>query len=48
MSLEVLPLVEFYLEKDISDEEAVSLIDLEVPCIDRKVAGWQEISSGGT
>uniref|UniRef100_A0A8C2J719 Intraflagellar transport protein 122 homolog n=1 Tax=Cyprinus carpio TaxID=7962 RepID=A0A8C2J719_CYPCA len=30
-SYEVLPLVEFYLEDDISDEEAVSLIDLEVP-----------------
>uniref|UniRef100_A0A671RXG8 Intraflagellar transport protein 122 homolog n=1 Tax=Sinocyclocheilus anshuiensis TaxID=1608454 RepID=A0A671RXG8_9TELE len=29
-SYEVLPLVEFYLEDDISDEEAVSLIDLEV------------------
>uniref|UniRef100_A0A672SBQ4 Intraflagellar transport protein 122 homolog n=1 Tax=Sinocyclocheilus grahami TaxID=75366 RepID=A0A672SBQ4_SINGR len=32
---EVLPLVEFYLEDDISDEEAVSLIDLEVPRVER-------------
>lgn len=46
--LEVLPLVEFYLEEDISDEEAVSLIDLEVPRVDRKAAGWQEMSSEGT
>ncbi|XP_077073746.1 intraflagellar transport protein 122 homolog isoform X2 [Siphateles boraxobius] len=44
-SYEVLPLVEFYLEEDISDEEAVSLIDLEVPRVERS-SGWQEMSSG--
>ncbi|XP_039530512.1 intraflagellar transport protein 122 homolog isoform X2 [Pimephales promelas] len=44
-SYEVLPLVEFYLEEDISDEEAVSLIDLEVPRVERS-GGWQEMSSG--
>lgn len=36
---EVLPLVEFYLEDDISDEEAVSLIDLEVPRVERNSSG---------
>ncbi|KAJ8370877.1 hypothetical protein SKAU_G00109050 [Synaphobranchus kaupii] len=45
-SYEVLPLVEFYLEEGISDEEAVSLIDLEVPPTDRKSARWQEMSTG--
>ncbi|XP_051950041.1 intraflagellar transport protein 122 homolog [Xyrauchen texanus] len=45
-SYEVLPLVEFYLEKDISDEEAVSLIDLEVPRVERRSTHWQEMSSG--
>ncbi|KAF4109566.1 intraflagellar transport protein 122 homolog isoform X2 [Onychostoma macrolepis] len=44
-SYEVLPLVEFYLEEDISDEEAVSLIDLEVPRVERN-SSWQEMSSG--
>ncbi len=43
---EVLPLVEFYLEDDISDEEAVSLIDLEVPRVEINSSG-QEMSSGG-
>uniref|UniRef100_A0A672SCQ1 Intraflagellar transport protein 122 homolog n=1 Tax=Sinocyclocheilus grahami TaxID=75366 RepID=A0A672SCQ1_SINGR len=42
---EVLPLVEFYLEDDISDEEAVSLIDLEVPRVERN-SSWQEMSRG--
>uniref|UniRef100_A0A673IZY9 Intraflagellar transport protein 122 homolog n=1 Tax=Sinocyclocheilus rhinocerous TaxID=307959 RepID=A0A673IZY9_9TELE len=42
-SYEVLPLVEFYLEDDISDEEAVSLIDLEVPRVERN-SSWQEMS----
>uniref|UniRef100_A0A3B3SNU1 Intraflagellar transport protein 122 homolog n=1 Tax=Paramormyrops kingsleyae TaxID=1676925 RepID=A0A3B3SNU1_9TELE len=47
-SYEVLPLVEFYLEEGISDEEAVSLIDLEVPRAEqRSPAQWQEMSSGG-
>lgn len=36
------------MEEDISDEEAVSLIDLEVPRVDRKGAGWQEMTSEGT
>ncbi|XP_030640907.1 intraflagellar transport protein 122 homolog [Chanos chanos] len=45
-SYEVLPLVEFYLEEGISDEEAVSLIDLEVPRVDRKASRWQDMSSG--
>ena len=44
---EVLPLVEFYLEEGITNEEAVALIDLEVPRQDRKAARWQEMSSGG-
>lgn len=44
--LEVLPLVEFYLEEDISDEEAVSLIDLEVPRVERS-GSWQEMGGGG-
>ncbi|XP_048067046.1 intraflagellar transport protein 122 homolog isoform X2 [Megalobrama amblycephala] len=44
-SYEVLPLVEFYLEEDISDEEAVSLIDLEVPRVERN-GSWQEMSGG--
>lgn len=34
MYAEVLPLMQFYLEDGISDEEAVSLIDLEVPKMD--------------
>uniref|UniRef100_A0A8C2J8G4 Intraflagellar transport protein 122 homolog n=1 Tax=Cyprinus carpio TaxID=7962 RepID=A0A8C2J8G4_CYPCA len=42
-SYEVLPLVEFYLEDDISDEEAVSLIDLEVPRVQTN-SSWQEMS----
>uniref|UniRef100_A0A8B9GVR8 Intraflagellar transport protein 122 homolog n=1 Tax=Astyanax mexicanus TaxID=7994 RepID=A0A8B9GVR8_ASTMX len=45
-SYEVLPLVEFYLEEGITDEEAVSLIDLEVLRVDRKTSRWQEMSSG--
>uniref|UniRef100_A0A1A8F5N9 Intraflagellar transport protein 122 homolog n=1 Tax=Nothobranchius korthausae TaxID=1143690 RepID=A0A1A8F5N9_9TELE len=34
-SYEVLPLVQFYLDQGISDEEALSLIDLEVPHLDQ-------------
>lgn len=45
--LEVLPLVEFYLEDGIADEEAVSLIDLEVPRADKKTTRWQEMNRGG-
>ena len=43
-SPEVLHLVEFYLEEGITDEEAVSLIDLEVPRYKRENK-WQEITS---
>ncbi|XP_053480566.1 intraflagellar transport protein 122 homolog isoform X3 [Ictalurus furcatus] len=45
-SYEVLPLVEFYLEDGIADEEAVSLIDLEVPRADKKTTRWQEMNRG--
>ncbi|XP_028309970.1 intraflagellar transport protein 122 homolog [Gouania willdenowi] len=45
-SYEVLPLVQFYLEEDIGDEEALSLIDLEVPDVNRKEARWQTVDSG--
>lgn len=44
---EVLPLVQFYLEEGISDEEAVSLIDLEVPHTDRGDARWHDMDNGG-
>ncbi|XP_070319507.1 intraflagellar transport protein 122 homolog isoform X5 [Odocoileus virginianus] len=43
-SYEVLHLVEFYLEEGITDEEAVSLIDLEAPRLKRE-SKWQEITS---
>ncbi|XP_068414767.1 intraflagellar transport protein 122 homolog isoform X2 [Eschrichtius robustus] len=43
-SYEVLHLVEFYLEEGITDEEAVSLIDLEAPRHKRENK-WQEIAS---
>uniref|UniRef100_A0A8C3AFV2 Intraflagellar transport protein 122 homolog n=1 Tax=Cyclopterus lumpus TaxID=8103 RepID=A0A8C3AFV2_CYCLU len=46
-SYEVLPLVQFYLEEGISDEEAVALIDLEVPHADQRDARWQETDNGG-
>ena len=42
--LEVLHLVEFYLEEGITDEEAVSLIDLEAPR-HKHENKWQEITS---
>uniref|UniRef100_A0A667Z4S8 Intraflagellar transport protein 122 homolog n=1 Tax=Myripristis murdjan TaxID=586833 RepID=A0A667Z4S8_9TELE len=42
-SYEVLPLVQFYLDGGISDEEAVSLIDLEVPHMGSKAASWQDM-----
>ncbi|XP_040264299.1 LOW QUALITY PROTEIN: intraflagellar transport protein 122 homolog [Bufo bufo] len=44
-SYEVLPLVEFYLEEGISDEEATSLIDLEAPRSQPSKDRWQEMSS---
>lgn len=43
---EVLPLVQFYLEEGIGDEEAVSLIDLEVPPAERSDAPWQHLDNG--
>ncbi|KAJ7316950.1 hypothetical protein JRQ81_003112 [Phrynocephalus forsythii] len=41
-SYDVLHLVEFYLEEGITDEEAVALIDLEAPRLDKKDSKWQE------
>ncbi|KAM4571964.1 intraflagellar transport protein 122 homolog [Fundulus diaphanus] len=45
-SYEVLPLVQFYLEDGISDEEALSLIDLEVPHTDEAEARGHNMDSG--
>uniref|UniRef100_A0A3B4AJR2 Intraflagellar transport protein 122 homolog n=1 Tax=Periophthalmus magnuspinnatus TaxID=409849 RepID=A0A3B4AJR2_9GOBI len=45
-SYEVLPLVQFYLEEGISDEEAVALIDLEVPRSDQRDTQWDNVDSG--
>lgn len=42
-SYEVLHLVEFYLEEGITDEEAVSLIDLEAPRLNKSGNKWQEM-----
>lgn len=39
--------MQFYLEEGISDEEAVSLIDLEVPHMDEKNAHLQHTDNGG-
>ncbi|XP_074909647.1 intraflagellar transport protein 122 homolog isoform X7 [Buteo buteo] len=44
-SYEVLHLVEFYLEDGITDEEAVALIDLEVPRLNKREIKWQEMMS---
>ncbi|XP_042679498.1 intraflagellar transport protein 122 homolog isoform X2 [Centrocercus urophasianus] len=44
-SYEVLHLVEFYLEDGITDEEAVSLIDLEAPRLNKSGNKWQEMMS---
>ncbi|XP_021265146.1 intraflagellar transport protein 122 homolog isoform X2 [Numida meleagris] len=44
-SYEVLHLVEFYLEDGITDEEAVSLIDLEAPRLNKRGNKWQEMMS---
>ncbi|XP_074169060.1 intraflagellar transport protein 122 homolog isoform X4 [Rhinolophus sinicus] len=46
-SYEVLHLVEFYLEEGITDEEAVSLIDLEAPR-HKHENKWQEITSNNS
>lgn len=45
--LEVLHLVEFYLEEGITDEEAVSLIDLEAPRLNKSGNKWQEMMGDG-
>ncbi|XP_030209296.1 intraflagellar transport protein 122 homolog isoform X1 [Gadus morhua] len=46
-SYEVLPLVQFYLEDGVGDEEAVCLIDLEVPHTEKgSGASWQDRSAG--
>lgn len=42
---EVLHLVEFFLEDGITDEEAVALIDLEVPRLNKSNDKWQEKTS---
>ncbi|XP_068763206.1 intraflagellar transport protein 122 homolog [Struthio camelus] len=44
-SYEVLHLVEFYLEDGITDEEAVALIDLEAPRLNKRAKKWQETMS---
>ncbi|NXC35428.1 IF122 protein, partial [Campylorhamphus procurvoides] len=44
-SYEVLHLVEFYLEDGITDEEAVALIDLEAPRVNKRENKWQEMVS---
>ncbi|NXV77562.1 IF122 protein, partial [Atlantisia rogersi] len=44
-SYEVLHLVEFYLEDGITDEEAVALIDLEAPRLNKRENKWQETTS---
>ncbi|RXM97632.1 Intraflagellar transport protein 122-like [Acipenser ruthenus] len=44
-SYEVLPLVQFYLEEGISDEEAVALIDLEAPRAEKKGDKWLEMNN---
>ncbi|XP_075289324.1 intraflagellar transport protein 122 homolog isoform X3 [Opisthocomus hoazin] len=44
-ALEVLHLVEFYLEDGITDEEAVALIDLEAPGLHKRENKWQEMTS---
>ncbi|NWZ57644.1 IF122 protein, partial [Haliaeetus albicilla] len=44
-SYEVLHLVEFCLEDGITDEEAVALIDLEVPRLNKRENKWQEMMS---
>ncbi|NXG47405.1 IF122 protein, partial [Psilopogon haemacephalus] len=47
-SYEVLHLVEFYLEEGITDEEAVALIDLEAPRLNKRETKWQETMSDYT
>jgi hypothetical protein len=42
---EVLPLVEFFISDDITDPEAVSLLELEPPRREKK--NWRETRSSG-
>jgi len=42
----VLPLVEFFLEDDITDDEAVSLLDLEPQHKDKDKGNWREMNKG--
>uniref|UniRef100_A0A8C8EAN4 Intraflagellar transport protein 122 homolog n=1 Tax=Otus sunia TaxID=257818 RepID=A0A8C8EAN4_9STRI len=42
-SYEVLHLVEFFLEDGITDEEAVALIDLEAPRLNKRENKWKEM-----
>ncbi|XP_009078745.1 PREDICTED: intraflagellar transport protein 122 homolog [Acanthisitta chloris] len=44
-SYDVLHLVEFHLEDGITDEEAVALIDLEAPRVNKRETKWQEMKS---
>ena len=44
MYTEVLPLVEFHLEPDISDEEAVNLLDTGLP-LKKEERSWKETKS---
>uniref|UniRef100_A0A8D0LBE5 Intraflagellar transport protein 122 homolog n=1 Tax=Sphenodon punctatus TaxID=8508 RepID=A0A8D0LBE5_SPHPU len=47
-SYEVLHLVEFFLEEGITDEEAVALIDLEAPRLNKRGDKWQEKTNAQT
>ncbi|XP_028906907.1 intraflagellar transport protein 122 homolog [Ornithorhynchus anatinus] len=47
-SYEVLHLVEFYLEEGITDEEAVALIDLEIPRSGKRMYQWKETESSNS
>lgn len=40
-------MVQFYLEEGISDDEALSLIDLEVPHTDQGKAQEQDMNNSG-
>ena len=42
LSTEVLPLVEFFLEEDIGDDEANSLLDLEPAPKSKDGGSWRE------
>ncbi|XP_052282617.1 intraflagellar transport protein 122 homolog isoform X3 [Dreissena polymorpha] len=46
VSFEVLPLVEFVIEDGISDEEAITILDLSVPKPKNEEKKWQESRTG--